>query len=38
MMVSLENVPKNVENLREKENPKMRISTKPSYVQYVLYM
>ena len=31
MIVSLQNVPKNIENLREKENLKMRISTKPFY-------
>ena len=31
MIVSLENVPKNLENLREKENLKMRISTNPFY-------
>ena len=31
MIVSLENVPKNLENLREMENLKMRISTKPFY-------
>ena len=31
MMVSLENVPKNFENLREKEYLEMRISTKPFY-------
>ena len=31
MMVSLEDVTENLENLREKENLKMRISTKPFY-------
>ena len=31
MIVSLENVPKNLENLREKVNLKMRISTNPFY-------
>ena len=31
MIVSLENVPKNLENLREEENLKMRISTNPFY-------
>ena len=31
MIVSLENVPKNLENLREMENLKMRISTNPFY-------
>ena len=31
MIVSAQNVPKNLENLRKKENPKMRISTNPFY-------
>ena len=31
MIVSLQNVPKNLENLRKKENLKTRISTKPCY-------
>ena len=31
MIVSLQNVPKNLENWRKYENLKMRISTKPSY-------
>ena len=31
MIVSLENVPKNLEIWREKENLKMQISTKPFY-------
>ena len=31
MIVSLQNVPENLEKLREKENLEMRISTKPFY-------
>ena len=31
MIVSLQNVPENLENLRKKENLKMGISTKPCY-------
>ena len=31
MIVSLQNVTKNLENLRKKENLKMRVSTKPCY-------
>ena len=31
MIVSLQNVSENLEKLREKENLKMRISTKPFY-------
>ena len=31
MIVSAQNIPKNLENLRKKENLKMRISTKPCY-------
>ena len=31
MIVSAQNVPKNLENLRKRENMKMRISTEPFY-------
>ena len=34
MIVSLQNVPENLEKLREKENLKMRISTKPFYKRF----